>query len=376
MNLRDHPDFVGLPGEVLDRIVTEEARGKAQRGDGAKRGVLIVGGAGYIGLPIARALLSAGCEVRNLDRLVYRHGAAISGLIMEPGYQFIAGDMSDPDDMARALDGVSDVVILAGLVGDPITKKFPYESHAINDLAVRHCMDQLNGRGLDRVIFVSTCSNYGLMEDGRLADENSELRPLSLYAKSKVAAEQHILSLDGKVDYSPTVLRFATAFGLAPRMRFDLTVNEFTREIAIGNELIVFDAHTWRPYCHVADFGRLILRVLAFPRDDVAFEVFNAGGDINNHTKQSIVDLVLARFPSGKVSYKENSSDPRNYRVNFAKVRDKLYFEPSFSVKDGVEEIAWAIESGLLSDVDERLNFYGNYALPGLSDIDAVGASA
>ena len=154
--------------------------------------------------------------------------------------------------------------ILAGLVGDPITKKFPYEAHDINDIALRGCIDQLNGRGLNKVIFVSTCSNYGLIQDDVLADEDFELTPLSLYAKSKVGAEKHLLSLKGQTDYHPTILRFATAFGLAPRMRFDLTVNEFTREVAEGNELVVYDAHTWRPYCHVRDFARLIGRVLAF----------------------------------------------------------------------------------------------------------------
>src|SRR5690606_14975511 len=129
------------------------------------------------------------------------------------------------------------------------------------------------------------------------------------------------LSLRGKVDYSPTVLRFSTAFGLAPRMRFDLTVNEFTRELYLDRELLVFDAHTWRPYCHVGDFSRLIDHVLEAPRDDVAFEVFNAGSDENNHTKQSIVDLITDRLPDRKIAYKANSSDPRNYRVSFAKLR-------------------------------------------------------
>jgi len=201
------------------------------------------------------------------------------------------------------------------------------------------------------------------MPEGVLATEESELTPLSLYAKSKVAAEKHILSLKGKVDYHPTILRFATAFGLAPRMRFDLTVNEFTRELALDNELEVFDAHTWRPYCHVADFGRLIRHVLEFPVDDVAFEVFNAGSDANNHTKQSIVDLICDRLADRKIVYKANSPDPRNYRVSFEKLRSKLHFECQHSVEDGIEEIIWALGSHLFDDVEQRGSFYGNYDL-------------
>ena len=367
-------DLASLPDQIRSRIDAEDERAAARRGTSAMRRVLLVGGSGYIGVPVASALLAAGCEVVNLDRLVYSNGASIAGLIADPAYQFINADMADADVLDRVLETVSDVVILGGLVGDPITKAFPDEAHTVNDVAVRQCINQLGGRGLNKVIFISTCSNYGLMENGELATETSELKPLSLYAKSKVAAEQHILSLAGKVDYSPTVLRFATAFGLAPRMRFDLTVNEFVRDIAIGKELIVFDAHTWRPYCHVRDFGRLIARVLAFPVEDVAFQVFNAGGDANNHTKQSIVDLTLKHFPDGKVSYRANSSDPRNYRVDFSKVRDVLHFEPALSVEDGIREIGWAIQSGLLDDVEQQRNFYGNYALPGLAEADTTPA--
>ena len=106
--------------------------------------------------------------------------------------------------------------------------------------------------------------------------------------------------MKGAADFCGVVLRFATAFGLAPRMRFDLTVNEFTRELFAGHELVVYDAKTWRPYCHVRDFARLIARTLLFPAERLEFQVFNAGGDANNHTKQSIVDIVLSSVPTGK----------------------------------------------------------------------------
>ena len=109
------------------------------------------------------------------------------------------------------------------------------------------------------------------------ADESS-LNPLSSYAKSKVSAEKYILSLKNKTKMHPTILRFATAFGLSPRMRFDLTINQFTRELAKGNTLVVYDPTTWRPYCHVQDFSYLIQKVIEAPTKDSSFQVFNVGG--------------------------------------------------------------------------------------------------
>ena len=305
------------------------------RGASRARKVLLVGGAGYVGGPVAAHLMDQGKAVRVLDLLVYGHQGASLGAMLNPAYEFVFGDLGDERALDAALEGCTDVVILGGLVGDPITKAFPEESHRINDLAVRRCIDRLNGKGLKRVIFVSTCSNYGMSD--QIATEESELKPLSLYAASKVEAERYLLSLRGKVDYAPTVLRFSTAFGLSPRMRFDLTVSEFTRELFLDRELLVFDAHTWRPYCHVGDFSRLIDHVLEAPAEDVAFEVFNAGSDGNNHTKQSIVDLIQSRLPNRRVTYRANSSDPRNYRVSFEKLRTRLGFECSYSVADGID---------------------------------------
>jgi len=249
------------------------------------------------------------------------------------------------------------------LVGDPITKKYPEESATINDAGVKNVIDLCAEKNIGQFIFVSTCSNYGLIKDDELAHEEFELNPLSLYAKSKVNAEKHILSLKGKTKMSPTILRFATAFGLSPRMRFDLTVSEFTRALALGNDLLVYDADTWRPYCHVGDFARLIQMVLRAPKEKVSFEVFNAGGHVNNATKQMIVDMILNKIPDGKVKYREHGSDPRNYRVNFNKVKTVLGFEPKYTVQDGIDELVDAMDNHIFDHVDENRNFHGNYEI-------------
>ena len=346
-------------------LLRDEAKRYASKfGKDTARRVLLIGGGGYIGTPVATELMCHGFHVRNLDLFLYNAQSSVTALLTNPAYELVVGDLGDSQDIQRALVGVTDVVVLGGLVGDPITKAHPTESHAINEIAVRRCLDALNGRGLNKVIFISTCSNYGLMKNDKLANETSPLQPLSLYAKAKVAAEQHLLGMKGRADFCGVILRFATAFGVASRMRFDLTVNEFTREIFVGNELVVYDAQTWRPYCHVRDFARLILRVLLFPTERIAYEVFNAGGDGNNHTKQSIVDVILTKLPKGKISYKELGSDPRNYRVDFRKVRENLYFEPAYDVPYGVSEIISALHAGFFADYSDRRKFYGNYELP------------
>jgi nucleoside-diphosphate-sugar epimerase len=328
-----------------------------------KKTILIIGGAGYIGPVITSHFLAAGYKVNCLDLLLYQNDICITQHLGNPNYRFIYGDMSDLSAMDRACEGVTDVILLAGLVGDPITNKYPAASRAINDMGISSCISYLNGKGLDRVVFVSTCSNYGLIKSDELADENFPLSPLSLYAKSKVATEQSLLSKKDEVDYTPTILRFATAFGLAPRMRFDLTVNEFTRELASGRELLVFDAQTWRPYCHVRDFGRLIQLVIEAPRANVAFEVFNAGGEINNFTKQGVVDTILTLLPNSKVRYQEHGKDPRNYRVDFGKVKKVLGFEPQYTVEHGVKELLSAIHEHVFDQVNTRKNFHGNYEI-------------
>jgi nucleoside-diphosphate-sugar epimerase len=348
----------------LAPLIRDEAKRFASKfGKNSTRKVLLIGGGGYIGTPVATELLRHGFHVRNLELFLYGTQSSVTGLLLNPAYDLVIGDLGDARAIEKALLGVTDVVMLGGLVGDPITKTYPVESHAINEIAVRSCLAALNGRGLNKVIFVSTCSNYGLMEGDKLADETSPLHPLSLYAKAKVAAEQHLLGMKARTDFCGVVLRFATAFGLAPRMRFDLTVNEFTRELFADNELVVYDAQTWRPYCHVRDFARLIARVLLFPAERIAYEVFNAGGDENNHTKQNIVDIILRKLPKGKVAYKKLGSDARNYRVNFRKVRENLYFQPAYDVAYGVTELLGALSDGFFSDYSVRKNFYGNYEL-------------
>jgi len=327
------------------------------------KSVLIIGGEGYIGTVLSSYLLNKGYRVKSLDYLIYNNHSCVLNNYANDQYEFIFGDMKNKFVLDKALKDVENVVLLAGLVGDPITKKYPKEAKEINDIGVKAVIDACNNRGIKRLIFISTCSNYGLIEDDELADESHKLKPLSLYAESKVKVEKYILSLEEKVDYEPVILRFATAFGLSPRMRFDLTITQFTRELYLGNELVVFDENTWRPYCHTLDFSRLIYKVIEAPSENISFEIFNAGGSSNNFTKKMIVDEILKFLPNGKVKYQKHGFDPRNYRVDFSKVDDKLGFKPQYNIQYGIKELMHAMDNQLFNLVDKNKIFYGNYKL-------------
>jgi len=323
--------------------------------------VLLIGGAGYIGPVITANLLNSGAKVTCLDLLLYENKKSIENFLTDENYSFIHGDLSDFSLINPILKGITDVVILAGLVGDPITKKYPKESKLINEIKIMSLINHLNNRGLNKVIFVSTCSNYGLIPGTTLADENYPLNPLSSYAESKVAVEEYILDSRAQKDYSPTVLRFATAFGVAPRMRFDLTVNEFVLELASSGHVEVYDPDTWRPYCHVKDFARLINLVLSAPNNLVSYQIFNSGDEINTCTKRDLIKMIQAYIPNIKVNYLTSGGDPRNYKVNFSKVRESLGFIAEYTIQNGIAEIINEIKSKKFNISDKTSNYHGNY---------------
>lgn len=327
------------------------------------KNILLVGGAGYVGSVITSEFLKLGYEVTVLDNFVYDNQFSVVSYVGDSNYKIVKGDMCDYNILDKITEKITDVIILSGLVGDPITKKYPNESNEINDNSVKKCIDYFNGKGIGKLIFISTCSNYGLIKDDELADENFELNPLSLYAKAKVSNEKYLLSKKNNVDYTGVVLRFSTAFGLSPRMRFDLSISEFVKQMYDGKELEVYDEYTWRPYCHVRDFARLLDLVINSKKDKVSFEVFNAGGELNNSTKKMLIDEIMIHLPNSKVTYAKNGNDPRNYKVSFKKVKESLGFEPIYSIKDGVKELIEALDLGLYKDYRNDKNKYGNYII-------------
>ena len=311
--------------------------------------VLITGGAGYLGAVTAAQLLGGGERVRALDSLL-QGGEALLSLYPYEAFEFIRADVRDSEAVDRALEGVHSVVHLAAIVGDPACKRDPDEARAVNLDASLALFEKAKASGVERFIFASTCSNYGRMADpDSYVDESAELSPVSLYAETKVAVEQALLEHPSDAAPAVTELRFATLYGLAPRMRFDLTVNEFAAELLTKRELEVYGEQFWRPYVHVNDAARAIVQVLSADRGRVAGQVFNVGDTRENYRKADLVELIQARL-DGDVEIKRVTiaEDPRDYRVSFAKIERELGFKVTRTVPDGIDEVLAAVGAGVV----------------------------
>jgi nucleoside-diphosphate-sugar epimerase len=312
--------------------------------------VLVTGGAGYVGSVVVSTLLRDGHDVRVLDSLMHG-GAALLGVWSDPGFEFHGGDVRDGAAVGRALEGVEAVVHLAAIVGDPACARDPDLARAVNLEASLDLLAAAREAGVVRFLFASTCSNYGRMRDASACvDERSELRPVSLYAETKVAVERALLETSGPGDFSPTCLRLATVFGVSPRMRFDLTVNEFAMEMIVRKELVVFGEQFWRPYVHVRDVASAVALVLGAPLGRVRREVFNVGSTRQNYRKQDLVAMIRPHAPDARVTYVHKDEDPRDYRVSFGKIESVLGFAPRYTVEDGIREIARLIDADLIRD--------------------------
>jgi nucleoside-diphosphate-sugar epimerase len=311
--------------------------------------VTVTGGAGYIGALLVAELTTGGSDVTVLDSLLHGQAAVASG-VAGLGARLIEADIRDAAAREDALAGADAVVHLAAIVGDPACKRDPELSHEVNVEGTRAVVDDARRLGVERFVFASTCSNYGRMEDPTVPiDEDGVLAPVSLYAEQKVAIEKELLSL-GDPSFAPTCLRFATVYGAAPRMRFDLTVNEFTRDLWADRELEVFGEQFWRPYVHVADAGRAVRTTLEAPGESVAGNVFNVGHSDENYRKLDLVEIITSRLGRGNVSFVQRDEDPRDYKVSFEKVRRELGFKPQMTVADGVDEVIEGLENDKFGD--------------------------
>ena len=322
--------------------------------------VLVTGGAGYIGSILTRELLSNGYEVVCVDNLMFG-GESLIGVLGHPQFTFYKCDITEYEELIKILNKhpYDAIVNLAAIVGDLACKNQPELAKKTNLDAPVFLLDKCVELNIPRFLFVSTCSNYGKMSDpDGYVDENSQLAPVSLYAELKVKAEEYLLNEAPKrEDFSPTVLRLSTVYGLSNRMRFDLTVNDFTKELALGKELIVYGEKFWRAYCHVNDIARAILTVLDAPPSKVAYNTFNVGDTKENYTKEMIVKKIQGFIPDAKIKYVKKNEDPRDYRVSFEKIKRELDFTITKTVPEGIAEIFDVVRQGIIKNTEEQ-RFY------------------
>lgn len=312
--------------------------------------ILVTGGAGYIGSVLVRQLLNKGYFVRVLDSLKFG-GDALYDVVQNPNFEFIRGDVRNNDDLDRAMVDIYAVAHLAAIVGDPACKKFSEEANEVNGTASKNTFLAAEKAGVKRFVFASTCSNYGKMSDpDSFVIETSELKPVSLYAELKVAFEKWLIDDMKDSPVCATALRFSTVYGFSPRIRFDLTVNEFTRNVYLEGEQEIWGPEFNRPYCHVDDLARAVVLTIESDEDKVRSEVFNVGSTDENYTKRNLMEEIAKVIPWTKAVYVEAAEDPRDYRVNSNKIKEKLGFTITKRVPDGIREIYKIMQSGLIID--------------------------
>ena len=311
---------------------------------------VVTGGAGYIGCALVGELLEAGHEVVVLDSLL--HGQTERARELEAaGAELIEGDIRDQTARQQALAGADRVVHLAAIVGDPACARDPQKAQEVNVDASFALAKDAAAANVERFVMASTCSNYGRMADPTVPiDEGAVLAPVSLYAEQKVTIEKHLLDDTNHAPFAVTCLRFATIYGVAPRMRFDLTVNEFTRDLWAGKELAVFGEQFWRPYVHVRDAARAVRLVLDAPIELVANQVFNVGDSAENYRKLDLVEHIRQRIDTGEIAFVHRDEDPRDYKVAFGKIRDQLGYRVTMRVPDGIDEVRAALDEGRFED--------------------------
>lgn len=321
----------------------------------AQRHILVTGGAGYIGSLLTGELLRVGYRVTVLDDLLFG-GESLLAYMAHPDFHFVKTNIWEPravrnavrDDWSRP----AAVVHLAAIAGFPACQAVGRQvAWRYNVEATQQVYEQAVELGVGRFIYASTYSNYGLSPDGNPVTEDTPLNPQSLYAETKIAAERYLLG-QASNPCAPLVFRLATLYGISPRTRFDMIVNQFILEAYTRRELLIYQRGYSRSFMHIRDAVRGILLGLKAPEADIRGQVYNLGTQGGNATKDQVVSLILKRLPETVVRYKDMTfgGDMRDISVSFEKVQSKLGFEAAYTLDDGVREVLHALRTGLIPD--------------------------
>ncbi|HHY89800.1 MAG TPA: SDR family oxidoreductase [Chloroflexi bacterium] len=311
---------------------------------------LVTGGAGYVGSALLPRLLESGWRVRVLDCLLWGR-EPIARWLSDPRVELVEGDFRDEATVVRCLRGADAVVHLGGVVGDPACDLDERRTLEINVTATRLLAEAARRTGVSRFVFASTGAVYGACD--RRMDEDAPLNPVSLYARSKIAGERILLEIAGE-DFSPTILRFGTIFGLSGRARFDLVVNLLTAKALVDGRITVYGGNQWRSFVHVDDAARAVLAALQAPRELAHGQIYNTGSDTETYTILHIGELIARMVPQARLEVTP-AQDASDYRIDCAKIAGQLGYHAVWTVARGVEQVRAALESGQVRDyTDER----------------------
>ena len=310
--------------------------------------IYVTGGGGYVGAMLVPRLLDEGCTVTVIDLMMY--GDAV--LKPHPKLTVVKGDIRDADLLAKSIVGHDAVIHLACISNDPSFDLSPELGKSINLDAFRPLVEISKKAGIKRFIYASSSSVYGVKE-GLDVHEGMSLEPLTDYSRFKADCEK-ILSEYQSPDFTTVTIRPATVCGYSPRQRLDVVVNILTNLAYHKREITVFGGKQLRPNIHIADMVESYIVLLNAPKEAVAGEIFNAGDE-----NQSVLDLaetVKAVIGDDVKLVASPTNDNRSYHISSRKIADKLGFVPAHSIREAVEDLKHAFESGLLPDSfkDER----------------------
>lgn len=297
--------------------------------------VLLTGSNGYIGTVLTRILMEAGHDVFGLDTNLYERSAFLGTVLDIPT---VIKDVRDVDE--KDVEGFDAIIHLAGLSNDPLGDYRPELTDQINYAGSVKIAKAAKAAGVARFLFASSCSNYGAAGDDFL-DETSEFRPVTPYGESKVNVERAVSKMADK-NFSPVFLRASTAYGVSPRIRFDLVLNNLTAWAFTTKQVYLkSDGTPWRPVVHIEDISRAYLAALQAPRDAVHNEAFNVGSTTENYQIRELADIVHDIVPGCTIEYAPDAGpDKRCYRVDCNKIATQLpEFKPQWTARRGAEEL-------------------------------------